>query len=136
MSEETRRILDMVKNNVITEEEGETLIEALYEREAPKSDVRKKSTLRVIIDSDGNKKNDKAIVKVNVPLVLAKKLTGLMNLVPKSTRIELNEQGIDLNSIDLTDLIEMFERGEIEDDLVNIDVDDNEDKAKVRIYVD
>ena len=138
MSEDTRRILDMVKNGIITEEEGEKLIEALYEKEKPRKNIKKKSTLRVRIDAKDDNGRDKATVNVNLPLVLAKKITGLTSLVPKSAKVELNDQGIDLDSIDLAELIGMFEDGEIDEDLVNIDATDSEGDgtAKVRIYVD
>jgi len=135
MSEDTRKILEMISNGTITQEEGEKLIDALYEKDNETKVVKKNSTLRVRITSNEDGK-DKATVNVNFPLILAKKITGLMNLVPKSAKEELNEQGIDLNSIDLKELIEMFENGEITEDLVNIDADGEEGKAKVRVYVD
>lgn len=138
MSDDIRRILDMVKNGVITDSEGEKLIEALYEKEKPRKNIKKKSTLRVRIDAKDGGGRDKATVNVNIPLVLAKKITGLTSLVPKSARVELHDQGIDLDAIDLAELIEMFENGEIDEDLVNIDAtdDNSDDLAKVRIYVD
>ena len=74
--------------------------------------------------------------QVNLPLVLAKKMSGLTRLVPKNAKEDLNEQGIDLDSIDLAELIEMFENGEIEEDLVNIEAGDGDDATTVRIYVD
>lgn len=137
MSEETRRILDMISNGTITKEEGETLLEALYAKDnEPKKTVKRNSTLRVrITGNEGSR--EKATVNVNLPLVMAKKVTGLMNVVPKSAKIELSEQGIDLDSIDLSELITMFEKGEIEEDLVNIDATDEKgDITKVRVYVD
>ncbi len=136
MSEETKRILDMVKNGTVTQEEGEKLIEALYEKEEPRKNTGKKSTLRVRIDTQGNSNDDKTTVNVNIPLILAKKMTGLTKLVPKSAKSDLADEGIDLDSIDLGELIDMFENGEIDEDLVSIDAGDEEDKVKVRIYVD
>jgi len=136
MSEETKRILDMVRNGTVTQEEGEKLIEALYEKEEPRKNTGKKSTLRVRIDTQGNSNDDKTTVNVNIPLILAKKMTGLTKLVPKSAKSDLAEEGIDLDSIDLGELIDMFENGEIDEDLVSIDSGDAEDKVKVRIYVD
>ena len=136
MSEETKRILDMVKNGTVTQEEGEKLIEALYEKEEPRKNTGKKSTLRVRIDTQGNSNDDKTTVNVNIPLILAKKMTGLTKLVPKSAKSDLADEGIDLDSIDLGELIDMFENGEIDEDLVSIDAGDEEDKLKVRIYVD
>ncbi len=57
----------------------------------------------------------------NVPLSLAKKAMGLVSLMPKDVKKELNESGIDLDAIDLKELIEMFENGEITEELVNVD---------------
>ena len=136
MSDEIRKILDMVENDTITKEEGEQLIEAIYEKEAPKKNMAKNSTLRVRIDAKGDNGADKATVKVNLPLVLAKKMSGLTRLVPKNAKEDLTEQGIDLDSIDLAELIEMFENGEIEEDLVNIEAGEGDDATTVRIYVD
>ena len=120
MSDDVKRILDMVKNETITQQEGEELIEALYEKEEPKKNTGKNSTLRIRIDTQGNDDPDKTTVNVNIPLVLAKKMSGLTKLVPKSAKEELTGEGIDLDAIDIGELIEMFENGEISEDLVSI----------------
>lgn len=136
MSDDVKRILDMVKNETITQQEGEELIEALYEKEEPKKNTGKNSTLRIRIDTQGNDDPDKTTVNVNIPLVLAKKMSGLTKLVPKSAKEELTGEGIDLDAIDIGELIEMFENGEISEDLVSINTGDDDDKTTVRIYVD
>ena len=82
------------------------------------------------------KKAEQAKVTINVPLTLAKKAAGLLSLVPKDTKAELNDKGIDLDGIDLKELIEMFEDGELTEELVTVDTGDDEKGAKVRIYVD
>ena len=136
MSEETRRIIEMINNETITQEEGDKLIEALYKKEEPKKSTGKKSTLRVRIDTSGRNQDNNTTVNINIPLILAKKMSGLTNLVPKNPKNDLAEEGIALDSIDLAELIEMFENGEIGEDLINIDVGDGDDLTRVRVYVD
>ena len=131
-----KKILDMVTNGTITHEEGEKLIEALYKKDDETKINTKKSTLRIRVDTKGKDTDKRATVNVNIPLILAKKVSGLMHFIPKDAKKDLEEQGINLDSFDLVELIEMFERGEIEEDLVNIDADDDDQVAKVRIYVD
>ena len=136
MSEETLKVLQMVKDGKITTEEGEKLISAMGESEAPRKKPAKYTMLRVRVDVADPKKTEEAKVTINVPLALAKKAAGLLSLVPKDTKNELNEKGIDLDAIDLKELIEMFEEGEITEELVTVDTGDAEKGAKVRIYVD
>lgn len=145
MNEEILKVLEMVKEGKITVEEGEKLIAALKqsagEEENPKKAAPKNkskySMLRIRIDAkDPHKKEDEAKVTVNVPLTLARKAAGLLSLVPKDTKKDLNEKGIDLDSIDLKELIDLFELGELDEELVNIKVGDEEEGATVKIYVD
>ncbi len=75
-------------------------------------------------------------MNLNVPLKLAKKAVGLLALIPKDTKKDLSEKGIDLDSINIRELIEMFELGEVNEELVNIVTGDDEKGATVRIYVD
>jgi len=136
MSEETMRVLQMVKDGKITPEEGEKLISAMGESDIPRQKKTKYTMLRVRVDVADPKKSEQAKVTINVPLTLAKKAAGLLSLVPKDTKEELNEKGIDLDGIDLKELIEMFEDGELTEELVTVDAGDDEKGAKVRIYVD
>ena len=144
MNEEILKVLEMVKEGKISVEDGEKLIGALKQsgeageekKAAPKSKA-KYSMLRIRIDAkDPKKKEDEAKVTVNVPLTLARKAAGLLSLVPKDTKKDLNEKGIDLDSIDLKELIDLFELGELDEELVNIKVGDEEEGATVKIYVD
>ena len=134
MSDEIKKILDMVSNGTITQDEGEQLIEAIYQKDEETKVTKKNKTLRVRVTSNEGDK-EKATVNVNIPLVLAKKISGLTKLVPNQVKSDLTDQGIDLDSIDIRELIEMFESGEITEDLVDIDVE-GESPAKVRVYVD
>ena len=134
MNEETLRVLEMVKSGKITPEEGEKLISAMGQNdETPKKAGGAKHTmLRIRVDADDPDKNEQVKVNVNVPLAIAKKAAGLLSLVPKEAKTELEKNGIDLDSIDLKELIEMFEDGETNEELVNVVTND----ATVKIYVD
>lgn len=138
MNEEVLKILDMVKDGKITTQEGEKLISAVTGGGEPQTKTKngKFEMLRVRVDARGTQKKDSAKVEVNVPLAVAKKALGLVSLVPNEAKKELAEQGIDLDSIDLGELIEMFENGEITEELVNIESGDEENGATVKVYVD
>ena len=136
MNEEVLKVLEMVKSGKITPEEGERLLSAIGVDKA-NAPIKKRATmLRVRVDAHDPNKEDQARVNVNIPLSLAKKMTGLVKMVPRDTKDELHEQGIDLDAINLKELIEMFEDGELTEELVNVDAGDETKGAKVRIYVD
>jgi hypothetical protein len=144
MNEEVMKVLEMVKSGRITPEEGEKLLAALGMGSGSGSagaeqGVRPKkraTMLRIRVDAQEQGGDDRAQVNLNVPLSLAKKLTGLLKLIPKDAREELDEQGIDLAAINLPELIELFENGEIDGDLVHVDAGGEGNGAKVRIYVE
>ena len=134
MNEEVLKVLEMVKNGRITPEEGEKLLSAIGMGE--EATRKRASMLRVRVDAHDPNKEDQAKVNINIPLSLAKKMTGLVKLVPKETKDELEDKGIDLDAINLKELIEMFEDGELTEELVHVDAGDETKGAKVRIYVD
>ncbi len=138
MNEEIMKILEMVKDGKITTEEGENLISAVTGGASSASKARsgKFEMLRVRVNARGDAKKDSAKVEVNVPLTVAKKALGLVSLVPNEAKKELAEQGIDLDSINLAELIELFENGEITEELVNIESGDEENGTTVKVYVD
>ncbi|MGE5494113.1 MAG: SHOCT-like domain-containing protein [Burkholderiales bacterium] len=137
MNEEVLRILEMVKSGRITPEEGEKLLSAIGQGgEAGKSPAGKRTMLRVRVDVKDPEKSEQAKVNVNVPLAIAKKAMGLLSLIPKEAKAELEQSGIDLNQIDLKGLIELFEDGEINEDLVDIVTGDERKGATVKVYVD
>jgi len=136
MNEEVTRILEMVRSGKVSPEEGEKLLAAIGQGEEPKKSSAKHTMLRVRVDARDPEKVDHAKVTVNVPLAIAKKAMGLLSLIPKEAKAELEEKGIDLDSIDLKELIEMFEDGELTEELVNIETGDETKGATVRVYVD
>ena len=92
--------------------------------------------LRVRVDTTDPAIENQAKVNVNIPLSVSKKAAGFLSLVPKDVKSDLSEQGIDLDSIDLKGLIEMFENGELTEELVNVEAGTPEKGAIVRVYVD
>ncbi len=136
MNEEVLRILEMVKSGKISAEEGEKLLAAIGQGGETMPAAGKRSMLRVRVDVKDPDKEETAKVNINVPLALAKKAAGLVALVPKEAKAELEKEGIDLNAIDLKGLIEMFEEGELNEELVNVVTGDETEGATVRIYVD
>jgi Asp-tRNA(Asn)/Glu-tRNA(Gln) amidotransferase B subunit len=136
MSEEILKVLEMVRDGKISAEDGEKLLSAMGTEAPAKKLGKKNSMLRVRVDVKDPDKKEQARVNVNVPLALAKKAVGLMNFIPKDAKKELAEQGIDLDEINLKELIELFEDGEISEELVNVDAGDDTQGAKVRVYVD
>lgn len=136
MNEEILKVLEMVREGKISPEDGEKLLSAMGTEAPAKKQGKKNSMLRVRVDVKDPDKKEQARVNVNVPLALAKKALGLMTFIPKDTKKELAEQGIDLDEINLKELIELFEDGEISEELVNVDTGDDMQGAKVRVYVD
>ena len=139
MSEETIKVLEMIKEGKITPEEGEKLLSAMgidSEDDAQGAKKAKHTMLRVRVDATDPEKEDQVKVNINVPLALAKKAAGLIALIPNDAKTELAAKGIDLSSIDIAELIGMFEDGLITEELVNVEAGDDEKGARVRIYVD
>jgi Asp-tRNA(Asn)/Glu-tRNA(Gln) amidotransferase B subunit len=138
MNEEVLKVLEMIKEGKITPEEGEKLLAAMRANDkgdSPKSHV-KNSMLRVRADVADSEEKGQVKVNVNIPLTLAKKAAGLISLIPKDAKSELADKGIDLEAIDIAELIGLFEDGLLTEELVNIDVGDSENGARVRVYVD
>ncbi len=136
MNEEILKVLEMVREGKISPEDGEKLLSAMGTEAPVKKTGKKNSMLRVRVDVKDPDKKEQARVNVNVPLALAKKAVGLMSFIPKEAKKELADQGINLDDINLKELIEMFEDGEITEELVNVDTGDDVQGAKVRVYVD
>ena len=136
MNEEILKVLEMVREGKVSPEDGEKLLCAMGAEAPVKKQGKKNSMLRVRVDVKDPDKKEQARVNVNVPLALAKKAIGLMNFIPKDAKKELADQGIDLDEINLKELFELFEDGEISEELVNVDAGDDVQGAKVRVYVD
>ena len=144
---EKTKILQMVKDGIITIDEAEMLLNVLDKEEAPKpADAialkdkrgRKKSKLKVEVDASEYKgENDRQSAKINIaiPLNIIRVLgPAIANNIPKEAKDQLAAQGIDL--LEIMNTIEEVLDSNLEEDIVNIDADTQGENAKVRIYVE
>jgi hypothetical protein len=120
-------ILRMIKEGVISVEEGMDLLDALKTNESepnrpqPQKKPINKRMLRIDVnDEDGTK------VKVNVPLALAKLGLDLGN------QLNINGKTLDLSGIDLEAIIDQIDE-DSHGDIVSVDTESGE---TVRIYID
>jgi len=135
MSENRRQILDMLAQGKITADEAERLLSAL-EREPVGAETRRNDKikyLRVVVDAhddvDGPTK-----VNVRVPMQLLRAGVKLTSIIPPRARTEVNEalrkEGIDVDIAKLTP--ESLE--DIVEQLRDLQVDVDHERAKVRIF--
>ena len=137
MDEDRLRILKMIEEGKLTAEEATELLKALGEEDAaprvtPVQPRRgKRQTLRVKVDEkDGDK------VNINLPLGLVKVFAGngkLEKLIPDSAKAEMQGQGIDISAFQIDEMIDLVERGELDEKIVDVRT---EDGTVVEIYVE
>jgi hypothetical protein len=138
MSENRRQILEMLSQGKITAEEAERLLAAL-EREPASSDPAREPRrndvkyLRVVVDAlDDHEGPTK--VNVRVPIQLLRAGVKLTSIIPPRARAEVNEalrkEGIDVDIGKLTP--ESLE--DIVEQLRDLQIDVDHEKAKVRIF--
>lgn len=142
--DEKQKILKMVEDGKITAQDALELLEALGKDEKivppePKKPHGKKKMFRIRIDAQGDKgegKSGRAKVNVNIPIDVAKKLTSLTKVIPESAKNEMEKEGFNIDELNLNELLEAIENGDMEESIVDIDADGDEGGAKVKIYVD
>jgi polyhydroxyalkanoate synthesis regulator phasin len=141
MSEDTKRILQMVADGKISVDEAERLMTALGEQKPADasadevtSAVRKNPKyLRVVVDAQ-DKVDGPAKVNIRVPMNLLRAGVRLSNLIPDQARDQVNaamrEHGVnfDLSQLKPENVEEMIEQ------LSDLTVDVDSDDAKVRIF--
>jgi hypothetical protein len=140
MSENRRQILEMLSQGKITATEAEGLISAL-EREpatpgSTSSETRRNDPLkylRIVVDAQDD--HDGPVkVNVRVPIQLLRAGVKLTSIIPPRARSEVNEalrkEGIDVDIGKLTP--ESLE--EVVEQLRDLQVDVDHEKAKVRIF--
>jgi len=140
MSEEKKKIMEMIQEGKITAAEGLDLLQALEEGEI-KTEIKpsrfKNRFLRIRVYTANATK-----VNVNIPLALMKaasKFVGVgMKAIPEEARLEMAKKGIDLTQLDIEELMNIIEQGLVEGDkIVDIDVNDPvEGQVRVEVYVD
>jgi DUF4097 and DUF4098 domain-containing protein YvlB len=139
MSDEKKRILEMIQEGKITSAEGLELLAALddsVDQVKPLKTRLTKRFLRVKVYTD------KAVkVNVNIPLALIKVASKFatvgLKYIPDEARAEMEKKGIDLTQIDMEELVNAIEQGLVDEKLVDVDVDDpKEGKVRVEVYVE
>lgn len=122
-SDERMRILNMVKENKISLEEADELLESMGEvATTPLKQKGKAKFLRIRIKSEDNEK-----VNVNLPLSVAR---WALNMVPENVKEKMQTGE---NPVDLEDIIHLIHDGMEGQKLVDIHDDDGN---IVEIYVD
>ena len=141
MSENRKRILEMLANGRINADEAERLLSAL--ENGPIIDVTPARTfgsskyLRILIEREPARDHDEQTrVNIRVPLQLLRAGVKLKSLLPDDARDQMNEalreKGVDFD-------INQFKAENLEEMLANlndlsIDIDKKSRKAKVRIF--
>jgi len=132
--DEQRRVLDMLAAGQINAEQASTLLAALRGPAAPPPPpppAARRGTarmLRISIDAGEEPGGERAKIRVNVPLGLAKFASRFM---PAEARRELEGRGIDLN-----ELIDAITTETPEGPLVDIDVDDDSGEKRAKIMIE
>ncbi|MCK8823803.1 SHOCT-like domain-containing protein [Fuchsiella alkaliacetigena] len=120
VSEEKRRVLDMLSAGKIDVSEAEKLLSALEEEvEVEKQFKGEAKHLRIKVDEEGENK-----VNINIPLSIAK---VVMNFISDSVKKKLREKNIDLDEV-----IQQIENAETTQKIVEV----QDDGDKVEIYLE
>ena len=102
MSEERKKILDMLSQGKISTEDAEKLLSALAKDGGPGADAVKKELkyLRIMVEPGPNSKEHDR-VNIRVPLKLIRAGLKLAALIPKSAQTQVNdalhEKGIEMD---------------------------------------
>ena len=141
MKEERKKVLDMLEQGKVSPEEAAQLLDCLEENEEKQSmrvqtDAARMKGKKLRVEVNGFVEGGKKInVNVSVPLVLARYADNILNnCVPKEVNEELKGKGIDLYALNIGQIVDMFES--LEEDIVNVDMDQDGNDLKVRVYVD
>lgn len=146
MSDNRRQILEMLAQGKITADEADRLMSALESgrsstayTQIPNTNAKPKPKyLRVVVEAADKYRNDGNTTKVNirVPMALIRAGVRLGGLIPPEARERANAamrhkgMDFDLNSIKPENLEEIIQQ--LDDLEVNVD----EDRAKVRIFAE
>ena len=142
MNEDRRQILQMLAEGKINADEAERLIAALERSNGAQAPAPlgsngspKAKYLRVLVDTSDGRANPTK-VNIRVPMQLLRAGVRLSSLIPAEARAEVNaamhKQGIpfDINQLKPENLEELV------DQLNDLTVDVDQDRTKVRIYVE
>ena|ERR1039458_9454885 len=139
MSENRRRILQMLADGKISIDEAERLLAATEKAPAAVDESARRGArpkyMHVVVDTDEGRAGDKPTkVNIRVPMQLLRAGVRLSSLIPEPARDKVNqamrEQGVafDLNQLKPENLEELIEQ------LSDLSVDVNNERTKVRIF--
>lgn len=144
MSENRRRILQMLADSRITADEAERLLSALEREPAPAASqsgpsgsppLNRAKYLRVTVDAD-SRHGGPTKVNIRVPMQLLRAGVRLSALIPPDARAEVNAElrrkGVDFDIAQLKpeNLEALIEQ------LSDLSVDVEQDRAKVRVFAE
>ncbi len=118
MSEERKKILEMLAEGKVSPEEADDLLNTLERGETKTVPERARRLLKVRISEGGTEK-----VNVNLPLSLAR---VALKFVPADAKKELEEQGIDIEEL-LSSVSSELQDGKI------VDIKDGDDSVEIYI---
>ena len=134
MSVETKKVLEMLAEGKITQEDAERLLDKLAatkepdESNAPETQERPSSTtprkyLRILVNGEGKD------VNIRVPLSFVRTGVGLMAVLPPRVADRLNDKGLDFSALAALKGEELNEAL----NALNVQID-NSDGKHVRIF--
>ncbi|MDL2217549.1 hypothetical protein LJC27_02710 [Christensenellaceae bacterium OttesenSCG-928-M15] len=150
MNSERLKVLEILAKGNISAEEAAKLLDVLDEKqkeataasEPPRTaeparhgdDRLRGKKLRVAVN--GNMPDMQNMnVDVSIPLVLARFADDIIaNCIPHEADEELKKSGINLRSLNIGKIVDTFES--LDEDIVNADIDQDDTKLKVRVYVE
>jgi polyhydroxyalkanoate synthesis regulator phasin len=136
MSEERKKILEMLAAGKISADEAEKLLDALGEKSTDRnieSDTEKKKPkyMKIMVNSCGKKNGKSENVNIKIPLQVIRAGVKLGSILPEDAKEKLNsklrDKGIDMNLKD-TNIEELIES------LCELKIDVEDDDEIVKIY--
>jgi hypothetical protein len=132
MSEETKKVLEMVAEGKISASDAERILEKLagsapstsaQKEEAPDSSAKKPRFLRIVVDKPGQDQ-----VNIRMPLSFAQSGRGLLAVLPSRVSEKLTELGIDVAALGSKNCEDWAQS------LENADINVEKGDKKVRIF--
>jgi hypothetical protein len=140
MSEESKRILQLLADGKVSVDEAERLLAALGQSgtqspsDPDKAPPKKPKYLRVVVDAEDGDEKGPAKVNIRVPMQLLRAGVKLGTLIPPHARDKVNEamhqHGVefDLNQLKPENVEELIEQ------LNDLTVDVDQGRNKVRVF--
>lgn len=135
MNKEILNIINLVKKEKITSEEGTRLIDASINT-AKENTPPNKGVLRVRINTSSPEDNEFVKVNISLPLAIAKQAAKFLSITPKKVKKELKEDGIDLDAIDVSGFIDLIAKENFKDEFVDIKTGNSQDGTTVKIFIE